>query len=84
MPGTRCGKILEIQSKTSADHNAGKDDSEHKNSQRVFIGMNGGLAVEICGSNFYCCNAGALDSDRYACKNRSKQNYFGKIHSKLS
>merc|ERR1719317_1578563 len=49
MPGTRCGRILEIQSKTSADHNAG---------------MNGGLAVEICGSNFYCCNAGALDSDR--------------------
>merc|ERR1719250_145503 len=49
MPGTMGGKILEIQSKTSADHNAG---------------MNGGLAVEICGSNFYCCNAGALDSDR--------------------
>merc|ERR1719317_582903 len=49
MPGTMGGKILEIQSKTSADHNAG---------------MNGGLAGEICGSNFYCCNAGALDSDR--------------------
>jgi len=44
-----CRKVLEIQTKTSSDTNAG---------------MNGKLAVEICDSELNCCNAGELDSDR--------------------
>merc|ERR1711890_47092 len=43
------GNILEIQSKTSSETDAG---------------MNGGITLEICNGELVCCNTGKLDSAR--------------------
>ena len=68
VPGSIGGKILEIQSKTSTETDAGKDDSDDDTDNLVIVGMNGGLTIEICDANLNCCNAGMMDSDRYICK----------------
>ena len=55
---------MEIQAKTSSEHDAGEEIVHHQNDNQINLGMNGDLTVEVCDAHLNCCNAGAMDSDR--------------------
>ena len=58
-------KILEIQTRTSTDTDAGLHVQNYDCKSVLLLGMDGGLTVEICDAELTCCNAGMLDSFGY-------------------
>ena len=37
----------------------------------MFVGMDGGITLEICNGELVCCNSGKLDSPRYINKEKN-------------